>query len=93
MDIKYKIEYHELVVREDISSLSKEWKIRIKESIENKLTTHPEIYGKPLRYSLRGYRKLRVGNYRIVFRVQKNVVKIFAIKNRENIYKTRREDF
>ena len=93
MDIKYKIEYHELVVKEDISSLSEEWKIRIKESIENKPTTHPEIYGKPLRYSLRGYRKLRVGDYRIVFRVQKNIVKIFAIKHREDVYKIRREDF
>ncbi|MFA5838698.1 MAG: type II toxin-antitoxin system RelE/ParE family toxin [Candidatus Paceibacterota bacterium] len=93
MDIKYKIEYHQLVAREDIPSLSEEWKIRIKESIENKLTTYPEIYGKPLRYSLKGYRKLRVGDYRVVFKVQKNIVKILAIKHRENIYKTQRKEF
>ena len=34
---------------------------KIKNAIENKLTTQLEVFGKPLRRSLKGYRSLRVG--------------------------------
>ncbi len=82
------INYHELVVKEDIPRLSSEWKKKIKHAIEDRLTTYPEMYGKPLRQSLKGYRKLRVGDYRIIFRIEGNVVKIFIIEHRSVVYKT-----
>jgi len=82
----YTLSYHKLVVTEDIPKLSAEIKSRIKESIENKLTTHPELYGKPLRRSLNGYRKLRVGDYRVIFCIEGSVVKIFVIKHRSVVY-------
>ena len=45
-------------------------------------------FGKPLRYSLKGHRRLRVSDYRIVYRIEaeKNSVLIIAIKHRKDIY-------
>ena len=85
--MSFEIRYHEAVVSEDIPKLSKEWRDAVKLAIETKLTTHPEIFGKPLRHSLKGYRKLRVGDWRIVFRIEKQTVKIFIIQHRSVVYK------
>lgn len=82
----FEIHYHELVVKKDIPKLSKNVRARIKRAIEEKLTTHPEKFGKPLRRSLKGYRKLRVGDYRIIFRIENQTIKIFAIQHRSMVY-------
>lgn len=82
-----KLWYHEEVVRFDIPALSSEWKIRIKDIIEKKLLTYPEIFGKPLRRSLKNYRKLRIGDYRVVFRIEGDKIKIFTILHRSIVYK------
>lgn len=84
--MSFKIIYHPLVVRDDIPRLSSEWKAKIQKAIEERLTTYPETYGKPLRRSLKGYRKLRVGDYRVIFRLEKNIVKILIIQHRSVIY-------
>ena len=59
---------------------------RIKGAIEQKLVTAPETFGVPLRRSLRGYRKLRVGDYRVVFRVSAATVYVLAIMHRSGVY-------
>jgi mRNA interferase RelE/StbE len=50
--------------------------------------TDPVGLGKLLRYSLKGHRRLRVGNYRVVYRIepQKHLIIIAGIKHRNNIY-------
>jgi mRNA interferase RelE/StbE len=87
MGIRFDIRYHELVVQKDIPRLSSLWRAKIKQAIESKLNTHPENYGKPLRQSLKGYRKLRVGDYRVVFRIERSIVKILLIQHRSIVYK------
>lgn len=87
MDVIFTIRYHEKVVGEDIPRLSQEWRERIKKAIEEKLSTEPESFGKPLRRSLKGYRKLRVGDYRVIFRIEKKIVKIFVIQHRSIAYR------
>ena len=82
----FEIKYHHLVVREDIPKLSKTWTNKIRAAIEKRLTTDPDLYGKPLRRSLKGFYKLRVGDYRVIFRIEKNKVKILAIKHRSVAY-------
>lgn len=82
----YTVEYHAHVVTQDIPKVSSAWKKKIRIAIEEKLTISPEIFGKPLRRSLKGYRKLRVGDYRVVFRIEKKVIKIFAIQHRSVVY-------
>ncbi len=86
MGIVYKILYHEQVIARDILAISKEWRGKIKNAIEQKLTTRPEIFGKPLRNSLKDYRKLRVGDYRVIFRIKVRDVKIFVIGHRSDVY-------
>ena len=85
--MSFKIQYHELVIKEDISVLPKKDKNRIKKAIEEKLQESPGDFGKPLRRSLKGYRSLRVGDYRIVYRIEEKIVKIFIIQNRAVVYK------
>jgi mRNA interferase RelE/StbE len=85
--MKFVIEYHIDVVKKDIPKLSKREKEQIKLAIEDKLTENPYIFGIPLRRSLKGYRKLRVGDYRIVFCIEKSKVKIFLIQHRSIVYK------
>ena len=87
----FDIRYQESVAKDDIPRLDYEWRKKIELAIENKLTTRPDIYGKPLRQSLKGYRKLRVGDWRVIFRIERNTVKIFAIGHRSLVYKIIRE--
>ncbi|MDO8664038.1 MAG: type II toxin-antitoxin system RelE/ParE family toxin [Candidatus Liptonbacteria bacterium] len=87
MALKFSITYNRIVVEEDIPRLASPWREKIKSAIESRLTTEPELYGKPLRRSLKGYRKLRVGDYRIVFRIEGTSVKILAILHRSIVYK------
>ena len=47
---------------------------------------HPELYSEPLRQTLKTYRKLRVGDYRVVLKVEDRVVTILAICHRRHVY-------
>ncbi|MEK7515928.1 MAG: type II toxin-antitoxin system RelE/ParE family toxin [Patescibacteria group bacterium] len=87
MAVEFEIVYQVAVTREDIPRIAETWRDKIESAIEEKLITHPDVYGKPLRRSFRGYRKLRVGDYRIVFRIEAMKVKIFAIAHRSVVYK------
>jgi mRNA interferase RelE/StbE len=78
--------YHPEVKARDIPALNRDMSKRIQRAIETRLTTEPERYGEPLRRTLKGYWKLRVGDYRVVFKVVKTEVVIFAIINRRDIY-------
>ncbi len=86
MALIFEILYHNKVVKEDIPRLSLIWREKIRFAIEEKLTIAPDFYGKPLRRSLAGYRKLRVGDYRVVFRIQGDKVFVLAIMHRSVIY-------
>ena len=85
--MSFELIYEEKVKKEDIPKLSPSLKVRIRTAIEEKLTTEPEKFGKPLRKSLKGNRKLRVGNYRVLFRIEGARVIIFAIRHRSEAYK------
>lgn len=78
--------YHPEVKELDIPALNRDLSKRIQRAIESRLTTAPQRYGEPLRGTLKGYWKLRVGDYRVVFKVVKTEVWIFAIINRRDVY-------
>jgi len=86
MALNFEIFYHTKVVKNDIASIPLIWRNKIRSAIEEKLTVAPDFYGKPLRRSLKGYRKLRVGDYRVVFRIYKNKVYILGILHRSVVY-------
>jgi mRNA interferase RelE/StbE len=84
----YSLSYHEKVVKTDLPKIDNKWKLIIKKSMETKLTSRPEVYGKPLRQSLKNNYKFRVGDYRVIFSIKNNNVKIYAIQHRSVVYKS-----
>lgn len=72
--------------RDDIRNLNETLKKRIQSAIETRLTTAPQLYGKPLRKTLKGYWKLRVGDYRVIFKIVKNEIWILGILHRKVVY-------
>jgi len=58
----------------------------IRTAIGERLATNPVAYGKPLRGSLKGHRRMRVGDYRVVFRIVGQTVQIVAIAHRKDVY-------
>ena len=81
------IKYHPKVKSEDIPRLSPNITTRIENAIKNRLMVNPIKYGFYLRGSLRGYRKLRVGDWRIIYRIVDKEIRIIAIGNRKDVYK------
>ena len=86
----FEIIYIEDVVKKDIPKLSNSWRKKIKTAIEKKLSSEPEVFGKSLRKSLKGYRRLRVGDYRVVFLIKGRKVLIMVIEHRSIVYKNKR---
>lgn len=82
----YKLIYHADVKKSDLAKIDNKNKTMIKRAIEERLATQPEIYGKPLQRSLRGYWKLRVRNYRVIFKISENNIFILGIMDRKDVY-------
>ena len=77
------IKYHPKVKSEDIPRLSSNIAVRIENAIKKRLIVNPIKYGYYLRGSLKGYRKLRVGDWRVIYRIVDNKeIRIIAIGNR-----------
>ena len=83
----FELRYHPDVRDVDFPQLNETLKKRIKKAIEERLLIFSHQYGEPLRKTLKGYWKLRVGDYRVVYKVERNEVWIFTIVNRKNVYK------
>jgi len=85
--LTYRVEYLRSVDDDDISALPKSAQRQIRRAIETKLTTHPFELGKPFRYSLRGARRLRVSDYRVIYRIEPlDVVLVMKIGHRREVY-------
>ena len=87
MEIDYSLSHHPLVIKEDIPRLDQFWRHEIRDAVRTKLLTQPELFGKPLRRTLKGCRTLRVGDYRVVYRIEKKIIKIIAIVHRSGKYR------
>lgn len=83
----FAFKYHELVIQNDIPKLDSGYRKRIQTAITEKLSTRPELFGIPLRHSLKGNWKLRAHDYRIIFTIAGMSVFILIIQHRSVIYK------
>ncbi|PID83544.1 addiction module antitoxin RelB [Candidatus Campbellbacteria bacterium] len=82
----FQIYYHSQV-KNDLKKISKTEKTKIKKAIENKLSVDPVVFGNFLKNTLSGYRKLKVGKYRIVYQVtNKKEILIIIISHRKDVY-------
>jgi len=84
-DKPYALTYHALAI-EELKALDPSRQDEVFTALQSRLATNPEHYGKPLRYSLKGCRSLRVGDYRVVFKVEKRTLRILAVKHRSKGY-------
>ena len=82
----FTVVYHPLVAKDDLPAIPGNIKERLQKAIEERLMVDPISYGLPLRQSLKGYRKLRVGDYRIVYRIHDETVIVLKIGNRKDVY-------
>ncbi len=85
--MSYKLRYHPYVKEKDLTKINETMKKRIRIAIEKRLMVDPVKYGETLRKTLKGYRRLRVGDYRIVYKIEQENVIIFGICHRKDIYK------
>ena len=86
MPFHFEIVYHPDVPAKDLPRLSSDVKQRIRVAIEKKLQIAPQEFGAPLRRSLKGYWKLRVGDWRVIYKVEKTTVEILKIGHRREVY-------
>jgi len=82
----YRLVYHPAVPEDDLPEIPANMRDRIARAIEARLTEKPEQYGSPLRGTLKGYWKLRVSDYRVVYRIVGDEIRILAIRHRRHIY-------
>ena len=75
-------------VRKDLKKISPDVRYILRRAIEEKLMIDPLRFGIPLRRTLKGLMKLRVGDYRIIYTIQKKtiVVSIVKIGHRREVY-------
>jgi mRNA interferase RelE/StbE len=84
--VSFELRYHPDVKTVDIPLLDGRLRSRIKKAIEMRLTEAPHLYGEPLRKTLRGYWKLRVGDFRVIFRIKGKEVWILGVIHRKKVY-------
>jgi len=86
MEPSFEIFYHSDVLKKDLPRISSAEKQRIKRAVEQKLSFFPHEFGAPLRHTLKGYWKLRVGDWRVIYRIDGKVLTILRIGHRREIY-------
>ena len=82
----YTLSYHPDVKKVDLPKIDRKTKLRIKKAIEERLPLQPTIYAKPLQRTLKGYCKMKVGAYRVVFKFQEDTIIILGIIHRKTVY-------
>jgi mRNA interferase RelE/StbE len=84
--MNFKLTYHADVKKVDLPKIDMKNRSMIKKAIEERLATRPEVFGKPLQRTLKGYWKLRVGEYRVVFKILENDILVLGIIHRKDVY-------
>ncbi len=84
----YQLKYTKNAAKE-ISKLDNLVKKKIKQAIEAKLLTDPLTNSLKLQdFEVSGARRLRVGNYRVIFFLEKSIIEILRVGHRRDIYKS-----
>lgn len=76
----YTVEIDDLVFTEDFKRIDAAGQKRIMKAVRKKLTEEPRAYGKPLSGEYKGFWKLKVGPYRVVYQIIESQVTVYVIK-------------
>lgn len=82
----YKLIYHPDIQKYDLPGIPKNIRESMRKAIEERLLFNPFLFGEPLRQSLKGHRKLRVGDYRVIYRIKGDDIIILKIGHRKEVY-------
>jgi mRNA interferase RelE/StbE len=85
-EARYIVEFIDQEAIDQFESLPKDVQIVIGKAIRQRLETNPTLYGKPLRKNLIGYRRIRIGKYRVVYKIIGLKVVISVVDHREYVY-------
>ena len=83
---RFRIRFSDRAQFEDLPKIDAFVRAGIATAIEERLETAPEIFGKPLQHTLRLLRVLRVGDWRVVFTIEKTTVRILTVRHRKQGY-------
>ena len=75
----FRVLIDELVLKKDFRKIDKTDQVRIIRTMRKKLTTKPEEFGKPLTGELKGFWKLRIGDFRVIYEIKKNEILVYVI--------------
>jgi len=84
--VPFELRYHPDVRSVDLPLIDEKMKKRIRKAIEERLSVAPQLYGQPLRKTLKSYFKMRVGDYRIVFKMTGPEILVLGIRHRKDVY-------
>ena len=76
----YEVLIDELVLSDDFKKIGLHHQRKIVRVIRERLTKDPEKYGEPLRGDLKGYWKLRVGEFRVIYEIDRGQVVVHVVK-------------
>lgn len=71
---------HPLIFKEDFKKIDLSARQRIIKAIRKKLSIDPHAYGHPLSGELKGYWRLRVDDYRVIYSIIQEQVLVKVIK-------------
>ena len=74
----WRVLYHHLV-EEDLESVGPSAARRIVKAIDAKLTLSPMDFGLSLSGNLANFRKLRIGDYRVVYQVREKTIIVYVL--------------
>lgn len=73
-------------LEQELAAADRAMRDRILKAIELRLTVKPLSYGKPLGGRFAGYRRIRVGDYRVAYQVRGRSVIVWMARPRKTMY-------
>jgi len=77
--MRYQIIYEDDVIEKDFAKMDGFNRQRIVKEVGEKLSVAPNQFGKPSRRKLKGYRRLRVGDYRVIYCIDRKKVIVLVV--------------
>lgn len=76
----WQIKIHHLVLEADFKNIPSSQQKIILKAIQKKLSVDPQNYGRPLRGKFLGYWRLRVEDYRVIYRIINEQIIVLVVK-------------
>ena len=85
---RFRVEFLDQNAVDQLKALPKSAQKMIHRAIKGRLEVDPIGIGKPLQYSWKGHRRMRVSCYRVIYRIDadKKIVTLVAIDFRRDVY-------